>query len=45
MQFDPSRPVLAACARFGKLERDWQSVTIGAMIVGVIAVFEIPVPW
>ncbi|MEY7848495.1 hypothetical protein AB7C87_04745 [Natrarchaeobius sp. A-rgal3] len=27
------------------LERDWQSVAVGATIVGVVGVFGLPIPW
>jgi hypothetical protein len=32
-------------SHWSALERDWQSVAVGAMIVATIAVFELQVPW
>ena len=45
MQFDLSSPVAALRSLWTNLERDWQSVTLGAVIVALIVLFEIPVPW
>ncbi|WP_200840398.1 hypothetical protein [Natrialba sp. INN-245] len=27
------------------LERDWQSVAVGAVIVVLVGAFELPIPW
>ena len=31
--------------RWRRLERDWQSVFVGGTIVGLVALFELPIPW
>jgi hypothetical protein len=35
----------AAQSGWTTLERDWQSVVVGAVIVATVAVFEIQIPW
>ncbi|WP_186336497.1 hypothetical protein [Natrarchaeobaculum aegyptiacum] len=32
-------------ARWNSLERDWQSVAIGAMIVVSVGLFDLQIPW
>ncbi|ELY83987.1 hypothetical protein [Natrinema altunense] len=32
-------------ARWTALERDWQSVVVGATIVGLVSVLGLPIPW
>ncbi|ELY76220.1 hypothetical protein [Natrinema pallidum] len=31
--------------RWTALERDWQSVVVGATIVGLVSVLGLPIPW
>ena len=45
MQFSPSRVVALVISHWNDLERDWQSVAIGAGIVALIVLLEVPVPW
>lgn len=45
MQFSPSRAVALAVSYWRGLERDWQSVAIGAGIVALVVLLEIPIPW
>ncbi|WP_174811735.1 hypothetical protein [Salinadaptatus halalkaliphilus] len=35
----------AVLAQWHALERDWQSVVVGAVIVALIVAFEIRIPW
>ncbi|MDG5761451.1 hypothetical protein QA600_19150 [Natronococcus sp. A-GB1] len=39
------RGVAAVRSRWRDLERDWQSVAVGATTVAAIAVFELQIPW
>lgn len=45
MPTDPFTPLTAASSRWINLERDWQSVTIGAAVVVLIVAFGVQVPW
>ncbi|GEM_PF-3346948 len=45
MEFDPAWPVESVRTRWRALERDWQSVVIGSVIVVLVVLFEIPIPW
>ena len=40
-----TRPLAAAWTRWTALERDWRSVTVGAMIVLSVGLFDLHVPW
>ncbi|MFU8868148.1 hypothetical protein [Natronococcus sp.] len=40
-----SRGVAAVRSRWTDLERDWQSVAVGAVTVAAIAAFELQIPW
>ncbi|WP_394739213.1 hypothetical protein [Natronococcus roseus] len=39
------RGVAAVRSRWADLERDWQSVAVGATTVAAIAIFELQIPW
>ncbi|ELY66014.1 hypothetical protein [Natronococcus jeotgali] len=46
MSFDRLRRRAAAVrSRWTGLERDWQSVAVGAATVATVAVFELQIPW
>ncbi|ELY53406.1 hypothetical protein [Natronolimnohabitans innermongolicus] len=38
-------PVAGVTDRWRGLERDWQSVVVGATIVALVGTLEIPIPW
>lgn len=40
-----SRTAGAVRKRWHSLERDWQSVAIGAMVVASVGVFDLQIPW
>ena len=35
----------AAVARWSALERDWQSVAVGTMVVALVGLLELQIPW
>ncbi len=45
MTIDHQGLVVAARAYWSRLERDWQSVTVGAVIVTLTVALEIRIPW
>ncbi|WP_255170922.1 hypothetical protein [Natrononativus amylolyticus] len=46
MSIDGWRPVVSDVrAAWTRLERDWQSVVVGAAIVALTAAFGVQIPW
>ncbi|MFP8952914.1 hypothetical protein ACLI4Z_08080 [Natrialbaceae archaeon A-arb3/5] len=46
MSIDGWRPAAGTVTdRWRALERDWQSVFVGAAIVALVGAFELPIPW